>query len=118
MEILIVREPVSLDVLQQLAKAWYGDLVKGVVDCERGIAALGGDWHMDANVVLIADGSRQEDVGGFNVYLEKRGSAALEYSSLINIRPAQANREMELRDESLRLKIREILKNIMPDLGL
>ena len=117
-EILIVREPILLHILQQLGKAWYGDLVKGVADCRRGVIALGGDWHIDANNVLIADGSQQEDMWGFNVYPDKRSDAAIEYNSLINIRPVQGNRDMELHDEELRAKIRSIVRELLPCLEL
>ena len=117
-EVLVVREPIALESLGPLAKAWHGTLIKGVADCTRGIIALGGDWHMDANTTLIADGSKQEDVWGFNIYPAERGDAALEYISLINIRPAQGNKTMELVDAELRAKIREIVAKLIPDLGL
>ena len=117
-EIRVVREPIALESLSPLAKAWHGTLIKGVADCTRGIIALGGDWHMDANTTLIADGSKQEDVWGFNIYPAERGDAALEYISLINIRPAQGNKTMELADEVLRTKIRKIVSKLVPDLGL
>jgi len=117
-EIRVVREPIALESLSPLAKAWHGTLIKGVADCTRGIIALGGDWHMDANTTLIADGSKQEDVWGFNIYPAERGDAALEYISLINIRPAQGNKTMELVNEVLRTKIRKIVSKLVPDLGL
>ena len=117
-EILMVREPITLADLEPLAKAWHGTLVKGAADCRRRVIALGGDWHMDANTALIADGSHQEDVWGFNIYPAERGADAIEYISLINIRPAQGNKAMELGDEMLRTKIREIVSNLVPDLGL
>ena len=89
MEILIVREPVTEEVLDTLAQEWHHVLVKGVADIKRGVVALGGEWHMDANVRMIEDGSEQQDVWGFNVYLGKKNDDAIEYTSLINIRPLQ-----------------------------
>ncbi|MBI5457731.1 hypothetical protein HY971_03335 [Candidatus Kaiserbacteria bacterium] len=118
MEILIVREPVPEETLDALAEAWHGTLVKGAADIERDIVALGGDWHMDANNVLIADGSQQENVWGFNIYPKERSGSALEYISLINIRPAQGNKAMELADETLREKIKEIVSKLVPHLNL
>ncbi|OGG56722.1 hypothetical protein A3D71_00415 [Candidatus Kaiserbacteria bacterium RIFCSPHIGHO2_02_FULL_55_20] len=118
MEILIVREPVSEETLDALAQAWHGTLVKGVADVGRDVVALGGDWHMDANNILIADGSQQENVWGFNIYPKERSDSALEYISLINIRPAQGNKAMELADEALRGKIKEIVSKLVPHLGL
>lgn len=117
-EILIVREPIDASMLELLAKAWYGTMVKGVADIERGVVALGGDWHMDANNTLIAEESEQKNLWGFNVYPDERGDKALEYISLINIRPAQGNKKMELQDEALRARIRAILKELIPSIEL
>ena len=112
LEILIVHEPIDAATLQQLAAAWYGTMVKGVADVERGIVALGGDWHIDANNVLIADGSQQPNLWGFNIQLEKE--PRVEYISLINIRPAQGNRAMELEDVRTRERILVLLKKFIP----
>ena len=116
-EILIVREPISLGALEP-SKHWHRTLIKGVADVKRGVVALGGDWHMDANTVLIADGSEQRDVWGFNIYPEKRRDEAIEYESLINIRPAQGNKGMILKDEGLQSKIRSIVHRLIPELDL
>ena len=117
-EALIVREPIDDSTLRVLADAWHGTLVKGVTDLGRNVVALGGDWHMDANNVLIADGSEQQTVWGFNIYPDERGDAAIEYISLINIRPAQGNRSMELEDEVLRKRLRNIVARLVPHLEL
>ena len=116
--IQIVREPVDAVQLEQLAAGWFGSMVKGVVDLEREIIALGGDWHMDANIVLMADGSDQRNVWGFNLYPDERGGPAIEHISLINIRPAQGNRGMELQDEQLRERARAIIGRLVPYLEL
>lgn len=118
MEIRIVREPISLSEIEGLAGAWHRTLVKGVADVEREIIALGGEWHMDANTVLIADGSQQRNVWGFNLYQNERGEQAIAFISLINIRPAQGSTEMELKDEKLRENIRDIVRTLVPDLQL
>ena len=118
MDILIVREPISLDLVRQLAEAWYGDIVKGVADCKRDIIALGGEWHMDANERLILDGSEQSDLWGFNLIPAERGPAAIEYQSLVNIRPAQNNRSQIIEDEHVRLRIAEIVRHLVPDLDV
>lgn len=110
MDITIVHKPIDDVLLAQLAEAWHKTLVKGVADIERGVIALGGEWHMDANAVLIANGSAQQNVWGFNLYPEKKGDAAIEYISLINIRPAQGNRGMELQDETVRQVIKSLCK--------
>ena len=118
MEILIAREPIDEAMLDELAKAWYKTLVKGVADIERGVVALGGEWHMDANNCLIADSSRQEDLWGFNIYPKKHGAAAIEYNSLINIRSHQDNQAMEIESRHIRIAVRKAVAAIVPFLGL
>jgi len=113
MEILIVREPIDEKAAQELAQAWHADLLKGVADIRRGVLALGGEWHIDANNVLLADGSAQQDVWGFNVYPAQRGNEAIEYISLINVRPAQGNRSMTVVDESIRMSINMLVQRYM-----
>ena len=117
-EILIVREPIMTKALTPLAQAWHRVLVKGVADIKRGVLALGGEWHMDANNVLIADGSNQVDVWGFNIYTDRSGEEVIEYASLINIRPAQGNKGMILMDEMLQSEIRAIVCRLIPDLSV
>lgn len=109
MEIKIVTETISQAELTELARGWYVDMLKGVVDVEREILALGGEYHMDANVCLIENGSRQNSVWGFNIHLNRPRADWIEFTSLINIRPAQNNRDMLIEDGKLREKIRTII---------
>jgi hypothetical protein len=71
---------------------------------------------VDANKELIRAGSLQENLWGFNLYPGLHGKDAVEYISLINIRPAQGNRDMELKDENTRMRIFEIIKKLVPEL--
>ena len=118
MDILIVREPVSQKTLEALAQAWHHSLVKGVADISLGTIALGGEWHMDANNRLIEEGSEQQNIWGFNIYPMEKGNAAIEYTSLINIRPMQGNRTMEIMDEEKREAIRKVVALAIPFLGV
>lgn len=58
MEIKLVTETISEEELMDLARSWYGDMIKGVVDIEREVLALGGEYHMDANAILMENGSK------------------------------------------------------------
>ncbi len=118
MEILIVREPIDHEMLEALAKEWHRTLVKGVADIRRGIVALGGEWHMDANNRLIAEGSEQQNLWGFNLYPKEKGYAAIEYNSLINIRPMQGNFSMDITNEETQKAIRKVVALSVPFLGL
>lgn len=109
MLIKIIDKKISEDELREIAKEFYIDMIKGVVDVERGILAMGGEYHIDANIVLIENGSRQQNIWGFNWYFDRAGDERVEYVSLINIRPAQGNRAMEVQDAPLR----DIMKTII-----
>lgn len=118
MEILIVRAPVDISTLESLAKEWHHTLVKGVADIKTGLVALGGEWHIDANNRLIEEGSEQKNLWGFNLYPKEKGDAAIEYNSLINIRPMQGNRSMEIMNEETRNAVRKVAALAVPFLGL
>ncbi|MDD5357442.1 MAG: DUF5674 family protein [Candidatus Pacebacteria bacterium] len=110
MNIQIVRDIITRKDAQEIAKEFYDTMIKGVVDIERGIIAIGGEYHIDANVVLIEAGSIQKDIWGFNLLFDKTGDEAIEYTSLINIRPQAGNRGMEVEDADLRLKMKKIIE--------
>jgi len=59
MNIKIISQPITRLEALALAKEFYIDMVKGVVDIDREIIALGGEYHMDANTILIEQGSHQ-----------------------------------------------------------
>lgn len=113
MNIKIVRDKITRAEAKEIGKEFYKEMVKGVADIGRGIIALGGQWHIDANNALIEDGSRQADVWGFNLYPDKSGDEELEYVALINIRPAAGNRDMYIENPEIRKKIRSLVKKLL-----
>jgi hypothetical protein len=113
MNIKIIKDKITKQELEDLAREFYIEMVKGVADIERDIIALGGEWHVDANQVLIQDGSSQENLWGFNIYVKKNKEDRLEYNSLINIRPLQNNRSMEIENENIKQKVFEIVNNLV-----
>ena len=110
MNIRIIVDSIALAEVGEIAEEFYKDMVKGVADVEREVIALGGEYHMDANAALIADGSAQDNLWGFNVYPERDPEDWIEYISLINIRPALGHRTLEIKDELLRGKIKAIIE--------
>ena len=112
MNIQIITDEISTDKVREIAQEFYKTMIKGVVDIEKEIIALGGEYHMDANVVLLEKGSKQKDIWGFNINLDEPIDSDLwiEYISLINIRPLQNNKSMEIQDENIRQKVKDIIK--------
>jgi hypothetical protein len=89
-------------------KLYFEDMVKYVVDVERRVIAIGGELQADAEQILMEDGSRQQDVWGANYYPGAGAAQCIEFAALINIRPAQGNRSMEVSDLGVRERIRSI----------
>jgi hypothetical protein len=94
--------------LARLVRLYFEDMVKFVVDVERGAVAVGGEMHADAEQLLLEDGSRQADLWGGNYYPGRGPEGCLEYSALINIRPAAGNRSMEIQDPVARERVRSL----------
>lgn len=113
MNIKIFKTKVQKSELDELARSLYGEMVKGVVDIERKIIALGGEFHADAERVLLEDGSKQMNLWGFNIYVQKNKDERIEYTSLINIRPKQGNSQIEVKDEKLRNQMKVIIDSLV-----
>ena len=106
--IVLVERRIDPAVLRRLVERDFEDMVKYVVDVARGVAAVGGDLHADEEALLLESGSRQEDLWGANYYPGRGRDDCIEFTSLINIRPAQDNRSMTIEDPSLRERVREL----------
>lgn len=92
-----------------MAQELFGNLVKGVVDVERGILALDAELHSDLEAALLQDGSQQRDLWGINLYPEELPENFLEFDSMINVRPSQNNRTRGVEDEATRQQIISVI---------
>lgn len=102
----IIADTVSVQQLQDMLQALQ-TYIKLAVDVRREVLAGGGEMHADCEAALLEDGSRQEEVWGADWFPE---SQTVQFQSLINIRPKQGNRTMELTDSHLRQQIGSIVK--------
>ena len=107
-DIVFVESRLEAAELRRLVERHFEDMVKYVVDVARGVAAVGGELHADEEALLLEHGSRQDDLWGANYYPGRGEDGCIEYTSLINIRPAQDNRGMLIEDEGVRARVREI----------
>ena len=109
----IVREQLARSELVTIASNQFGEMVKAVVDVERGIMALGGELHSDEEALLLDDGSSQSNLWGINLYPSADEADWIEYDSMINVRPSQRNRTRGVEDAALRAKIRRIVNELV-----
>lgn len=111
----IVRTAIGRPELAAIAAEQFGDMVKAVVDVARGIMAVGAELHSDEEAALLNDGSRQADLWGINLYPAEAGAGWIEFDSMINVRPSQANRSRDVEDERLRDAIRRVVHALVTD---
>lgn len=109
----IISKPVLKEEVVEKYNHFFKDMIKSVVDLEREIIALDGELHADLEALLIEKGSRQEDLWGINLYLEKPLKERIEYTALINIRPSQDNPSMEVENAKTRKKIEKIAEKLI-----
>jgi hypothetical protein len=107
-DIIVVERRIDSRELARLVQRFFEDMVKYVVDVRRAVAAIGGELHADAEALLLSQGSRQENIWGANYYPGRGPGGCIEYTALINIRPAQNNPGMEIADPTIREAVRKL----------
>jgi len=114
MIIKVIKKRITRKELEDIVKQNHGDTIKGVVDLEKRIIALGGEFHSDANILLVEkEGSSQRNVWGFNISPKKPKEKWIEFISLINIRPADNNFDMEIQNPKIKEKIKQIINKLI-----
>jgi Protein of unknown function (DUF5674) len=107
--ILIARSRATKGQITKMLEA-HRFYIKTAVDIERGILAGGGELHADCEAVLLDDGSRQDNIWGasWNPLTQE-----VFFESLINIRPRQNNRSMEILDSGIREQVAQITQELL-----
>ena len=84
--------------------------IKLSVDIQRGILSGGGVLHADCESALLEDGSRKENIWGADWNPK---SQQVTFESLINIRPRQNNRSLEILDPAIRESVDRITRQLL-----
>jgi len=108
----IITKALDFSELKEMT-AMFGNMVKAVVDVDKGLLALDAELHSDLEALLLENGSKQEDLWGINLYPELPDNQFVEFDSMINMRPSQGNRSRGVESGEVRSKIIEIIKNIV-----
>jgi len=110
MSVVIVKDNISRQEFEE-ARRDYETYIKITADLERGIVALGGEYHADAEAVLLEQGSHQEDIWGGGVNLE---TGQFETNAIVNLR-AGKNDSTEILDPKKRERFLELARKILAD---
>lgn len=105
----IITGTITIGEIKTMAAGLFGEMVKAVVDVERGKMAVDAELHSDLEALLLDDGSKQKNIWGINIYPEQAGDDFIEFDSMINLRPSQGNKSLSVVDKALRSKIIRIV---------
>ncbi len=109
----IVDKEISRLELLEMAEKMFGNLVKAVVDVEKGIMAIDAELHADAEAYLLENGSNQRNLWGINLYPEVHGDDFIEFDSMTNLRPSQGNRSRGVEDIKIQEQIKEVVSKLI-----
>ncbi|MCL1472202.1 DUF5674 family protein [Argonema antarcticum] len=107
--IYLIQERATEEQIEKMLET-LGIYIKLAVDIDRLILAGGGEYHADCEAVLLKNGSKQVDIWGADWYPLTQ---EVGYESLINIRPRQNNRSMEIQDPVIRERVAEIVQQLL-----
>ena len=108
----LLTEKMSVGEVRRMAERLFGNLVKAVVDVRLRHVVVDAELHSDEEAFLLAEGSKQQDLWGINLYpdMDPNGPDFIEFDSMINLRPNQKNRSRGVEDERTRALIAEIVR--------
>lgn len=94
----------------QIAKEEYGSFIKITIDLKNELIALGGEYHADAETVLIKQyQSESINIVGGGYHLERKEFLT---NAMINLRPNMGNNSMEILDSQKREKFLKLAAEI------
>src|SRR3989344_30032 len=107
--ILILNRKITPEEFQQVREI-YNDYIKTVMDIERNILVVGGEYHIDCEEILIRSGSKLENLygGGYRVSTKE-----IEYMAMSNYKPALGKTTYEIMDGDIRTKLKELTEKYL-----
>ena len=109
----IIESEITISELKIMAEKMFGNLVKAVVDIDKGLMAVDAELHDDEEAILIEHGSKQKDLWGINLYPQLTGEDFIEFDSMINLRPSQGNLTRSVENEEIRKKIKIVVNRLI-----
>lgn len=89
----------------------YKNYIKITIDLKKEIVAIGGEYHYDAEQILLKQSCQQENIWGGGIDLINK---KIETNAIINIRPKQ-NNSTEILNQETRNKFIKLVKKYLID---
>jgi len=112
MSLIIVDNKLSKEDISA-SREDYSEYIKITADLEKEIVIIGGEYHADAEKLMIDKfGSKRSAIwgGGFNLT-----TGEFEVNAMLNLKPA-SNNSLEILDPQARSRFLEIVKNKLFDI--
>ncbi|MBD3280542.1 hypothetical protein GF389_03395 [Candidatus Dojkabacteria bacterium] len=109
----LVEDNITTEELKDMAEKMFGNLVKAVVDIEKGTMVVNAEMHADEEKYFLEAGSNQQSLWGINIHPDKEGDDRIEFDSMINLRPSQNNRSRSVEDLEIQKRIIEIVNKLI-----
>ena len=107
--ILVLNRKITPEEFER-AREVYKDYIKTVIDIKNNILAVGGEYHIDCEEVLIKQGSKQENLygGGYRISTKE-----IEYMAMSNYKPSLNRLTYEIADPKIRAQIEMLTKEFL-----
>lgn len=110
----IVTSKITLDELKKMSEKMDNELVKAVVDIDKGIMVVDAGMHADEEMLLLEEhDSLQENLWGINIYPHKSPDQWIEFNSMINLRPSYGNKTRGVDDPAIQKRIKELVLSLV-----
>jgi len=111
MSVIILNHKLTSEDIQKARKE-YDTYIKITIDLDQRLVAIGGEYHADAQEILIKEyGGKKNIWGGGYSLLTKQ----FETNAMVNIHP-EVNPAMEILDPKIREKFLKIAKEKLKDI--
>lgn len=111
----LVEKSITLSELNEMTKKMDGNLVKAVVDVEKGVMVVDAPMHVDEELYFFEElESQQEHLWGINLFPAKYPNDDwIVFDSMINLRPSWGNRSSSVENPLMQAKIRKIVSGLV-----
>jgi len=110
----IIEDKITISELKGMSENMFDNLVKAVVDIEKGIMVVDAPMHVDQETELLQSGSKQQDLWGINLRPQFYGKDDfIEFDSMINLRPGQNNRSRSVENPKTRERVIKIVDKLV-----
>ncbi len=111
---ILLTSKVTEDQIKSAQSDLGGTYFKFVVDLKSEKIIIGGERHFQAEQMLLDSGSSQVDLWGGGIEWNTR---EVDYESMINIRPRDNNMGREVKSNSIKVLINDILRKYFDGLN-